>query len=37
MVGKHGNIEADMVLEKELIVIHFDPPVGREGIAVGLI
>jgi hypothetical protein len=29
--GKHGSIQADMVLEKELRVLHLDPkPVRRK-------
>jgi hypothetical protein len=27
--GKHGNLQANMVLEKELRVLHLDPPVAR--------
>jgi hypothetical protein len=30
--GKHGNIQADMMLEKELRVLHFDPKVAGEGV-----
>jgi hypothetical protein len=27
--GKHGSVQADMVLEKELRALHLDPKAGR--------
>ena len=29
-VEKHGSIQADTLLEKELRVLHLDPKVGKE-------
>ena len=26
---KHGSVQADMVIEKELTVLHFDPQAGE--------
>ena len=35
--GKHGSIQADMVLEKELRVLHPDlQTAGRETVTLGL-
>jgi hypothetical protein len=31
--GKHGSIQADMVLEKELRVLHLDPTAAKRSLA----
>jgi hypothetical protein len=32
MAGKQGSIQADMMLEKELRVLHVDPQAARTGL-----